>query len=102
MRVDNPHDLQAQFGHPFYPRRRIFGQTRIQYTLLTLVAGWWGIHWGPIYSLQCLGTNLGGGKDGTEYFVAKAADAPEPVAVSRPLPAANQPDDISRSGVGIN
>jgi len=35
------------------------------YTLLTFVAGWWGIPWGPIYSIGCLSTNLSGGKDVT-------------------------------------
>lgn len=35
------------------------------YTLMTLVLGWWGIPWGPIYSLGSLGTNLSGGKDVT-------------------------------------
>jgi hypothetical protein len=31
-------------------------------TLLTLVAGWWGIPWGPIYTIQSLITNLSGGR----------------------------------------
>jgi hypothetical protein len=35
------------------------------YTLLTLFLGWWGIPWGPIYSIGTLATNLGGGKDVT-------------------------------------
>jgi len=43
----------------------------LPYTLLTLVAGWWGIPWGPIYSLQCLGTNLFGGKDVTDQIVKR-------------------------------
>jgi len=34
-------------------------------TLLTLVLGWWGIPWGPIYTIGSLITNLGGGKDVT-------------------------------------
>ncbi len=40
------------------------------YTLLTLVVGWWGIPWGPIYSITSLGTNLRGGKDVTASVVA--------------------------------
>jgi hypothetical protein len=33
------------------------------WTLLTLVAGWWGIPWGPIYTVQSLWVNLRGGHD---------------------------------------
>lgn len=33
------------------------------WTLLTLVAGWWGIPWGPIYTVQSLWVNLRGGLD---------------------------------------
>lgn len=35
------------------------------YTLLTLLLGWWGFPWGPIYSVMSIATNLGGGKDVT-------------------------------------
>lgn len=35
-------------------------------TLITFVAGWWGIPWGPIYSIQSLYTTLSGGKDITQ------------------------------------
>jgi hypothetical protein len=31
--------------------------------LLTLAAGWWGIPWGPIYSVQSLMINFRGGKE---------------------------------------
>lgn len=41
------------------------------YTLLTLVAGWWGIPWGPVYSIMCLVTNLGGGKDVTKEIAGQ-------------------------------
>jgi hypothetical protein len=37
----------------------------IGYTLLTLLLGWWGIPWGPIYTIGSLYTNLSGGKDVT-------------------------------------
>ena len=36
------------------------------WTILTFLLGWWGIPWGPIYSIGCLGTNLSGGKDVTK------------------------------------
>ena len=35
------------------------------FTLLSLVAGWWGIPWGPIYTIGAVYTNLTGGKDVT-------------------------------------
>jgi hypothetical protein len=41
----------------------------LPFTLLTLVAGWWGIPWGPIFTIQALSTNLGGGKDVTAEVV---------------------------------
>lgn len=36
------------------------------YTLLTLLLGWWGIPWGPIYTIGSLVHNLGGGVDVTK------------------------------------
>jgi hypothetical protein len=37
----------------------------LPWTLLTLLAGWWGIPWGPIHSVRALWTNLRGGEDVT-------------------------------------
>lgn len=37
----------------------------LPWTLLTLLAGWWGIPWGPIYSVRSLWINLRGGEDVT-------------------------------------
>ncbi len=42
----------------------------IGFTLLTLVFGWWGIPWGPIYSFSSLVTNFRGGKNVTQEVVA--------------------------------
>lgn len=39
----------------------------LPYTILTLVAGWWGIPWGPIYTIGSLAKNLSGGEDVTPY-----------------------------------
>jgi hypothetical protein len=39
-------------------------------TLLTLILGWWGIPWGPIYTIGSLFTNLTGGKNVTEDVLA--------------------------------
>lgn len=38
---------------------------RLGFSLLTLLAGWWGIPWGPIYSLESLWVNASGGRDVT-------------------------------------
>ncbi|HZI56597.1 MAG TPA: hypothetical protein VFF39_07465 [Verrucomicrobiae bacterium] len=35
----------------------------LQWTLLSALAGWWGIPWGPIYTIQSLWVNLRGGHD---------------------------------------
>jgi hypothetical protein len=49
------------------------GESRVAkgmgWTLLTLLAGWWGIPWGPIFSGQALWVNLKGGKDLTPQVV---------------------------------
>lgn len=43
--------------------------TAIGTTLLTSVLGWWGIPWGPIYSIHGIGVNLMGGRDVTREVV---------------------------------
>ena len=45
----------------------------LPFSLLTLLAGWWGIPWGPIYSVQSLVTNFRGGKDVTAEIAASMA-----------------------------
>lgn len=42
----------------------------LPYTLLSLVAGWWGFPWGPIYTIAALITNWGGGKNVTSAVLA--------------------------------
>src|SRR5690349_15113676 len=39
------------------------------YMAISLVLGWWGIPWGPIYTVGSLITNLKGGKDVTQQVV---------------------------------
>lgn len=46
------------------------------YSLVSLVAGWWGFPWGPIYTISSLVTNLGGGKDVTSEVLAALRSAP--------------------------
>lgn len=49
------------------------GESSIKYsigwTLLTFFLGWWGIPWGPIYTIGSLYTNLSGGKDVTDEVI---------------------------------
>jgi hypothetical protein len=42
----------------------------IGYILLSLFLGWWGIPWGPIYTISSIYTNLTGGKDVTQEMMA--------------------------------
>lgn len=42
----------------------------MKYTLLTFFVGWWGIPWGPIYSIGAFITNFKGGKDVTNEVLA--------------------------------
>lgn len=55
-----------------------------RYSLLSFVVGWWGIPWGPIYTVGALVTNAKGGRDVTAEVLAALA-APE---APPPLPAA--------------
>ena len=53
----------------------------LPWILLTLVAGWWGIPWGPIYTVQSLVVNFKGGKDVTAELSARlqpATNVPDP------------------------
>lgn len=44
----------------------------IGYTIISLLFGWWGIPWGPIYTIAALVTNLSGGKDVTAEVLGSA------------------------------
>ena len=41
----------------------------IPYTLLSLVCGWWGIPWGPIWTIGAVIANSRGGRDITQEVV---------------------------------
>jgi hypothetical protein len=49
----------------------------LPFTLFTLVLGWWGLPWGPIYTVQTLWINLRGGKDVTKEVIAPLASSTE-------------------------
>jgi len=54
----------------------------LPWTFLTLVAGWWGIPWGPIFSIQSLVTNFQGGKDVTAQVMQSMARPAAPKAMA--------------------
>lgn len=41
------------------------------YSAISFVAGWWGIPWGPIWTVTSLADNLSGGKDVTQAVLAE-------------------------------
>lgn len=51
----------------------------LPYTLISFFLGWWGIPWGPIYTIQTLSKNLSGGRNVTEHimpsFIGSALEA---------------------------
>jgi hypothetical protein len=53
------------------------------FTLLTLVAGWWGIPWGPIWTIEALWVNLRGGKDLTPEIAARLGVATATAAAGK-------------------
>ena len=50
------------------------GENRITkgllFSLISFLLGWWGIPWGPIYTIGAFVTNFGGGKDITQEVLA--------------------------------
>ena len=58
-------------GSPVYFLRAGESAARqsLPWTLLSLVAGWWGIPFGPIFTVQSVYVNCRGGKDVTAGFL---------------------------------
>jgi len=51
----------------------------LPFSLITLFFGWWGVPWGPIYSIGSLATNAGGGKNVTTdvmHSISRTAEEP--------------------------
>ncbi len=61
----------------------------LPFTLLSLVAGWWGIPWGPIYTIQSIYNNSCGGKDVTQAVVDSLRAQAAPSLATTPIPAKN-------------
>ena len=45
----------------------------LPFSLISLVLGWWGIPWGPIWTISTIVTNLRGGRDVTNEVVRSMA-----------------------------
>jgi len=48
------------------------------YLAVSLLLGWWGIPWGPIWTIQSLVVNLRGGKNLTQQVAASLNTPPSP------------------------
>jgi len=55
----------------------------LPWTVLTVLLGWWGIPWGPIWTVQSLYVNLRGGKDVTAEVVNALSTPAAPTAAAR-------------------
>lgn len=64
------------------------------WTLLTVLAGWWGIPWGPIFTVQSLWHNLKGGHDVTAGVRKAFGLSMEPVSTQAVAAAAAAPPPI--------
>lgn len=70
------------------------GQSRLTkglpFTLLSLVMGWWGFPWGPIYTVVALVKNFGGGDDVTDGVLnaigVATPSAPPPLPLTGSMP----------------
>jgi len=56
-----------------------FGRS-LPFTALSLVLGWWGIPWGPIWTIATVVANLRGGRDVTNDVVRALSPQPAPPA----------------------
>lgn len=50
------------------------------YSLISFFLGWWGIPWGPIYTIESFVVNFKGGRDVTAQITAALSAAANPAA----------------------
>lgn len=53
------------------------------YSAVSLFLGWWGIPWGPIYTIGSFITNFGGGKDVSTQVLASMRGMPQAMPRAR-------------------
>lgn len=58
------------------------------YTIVTLLLGWWGIPWGPVYTIQTLYQNLRGGQKQTISEILKTMEKAAAATLPGAAPAA--------------
>jgi hypothetical protein len=51
----------------------------LPFTAISLLLGWWGFPWGPIWTISTIVTNFNGGRDVTAEVV-RSITAPKPTA----------------------
>ena len=51
----------------------IASKRSLPFTMISLLLGWWGIPFGPKYTLESIRTNLRGGKDVTDEVMSTVA-----------------------------
>jgi hypothetical protein len=56
------------------------------FTLLSILVGWWGIPWGPIWTVQSIWINAHGGRDVTREVLASLGTASAAPVPSAPAP----------------
>jgi hypothetical protein len=60
-------------SHVYFIRQEENGVVKgLPFTLLSLLLGWWGIPWGPIYTIQSIWVNFSGGRDVTKEIMPSA------------------------------
>ena len=65
----------------FVPAGKSATAKSVPFVLASLLLGWWGIPWGPIWTIGTVAKNLGGGIDVTgEVLSAQRAATPIPLA----------------------
>jgi len=64
----------------FVPAGESAAMKGASFTAISLLAGWWGIPWGPIWTLMTVFKNMGGGTDVTRQVMASIAPAQPVVA----------------------
>src|SRR4051812_3094465 len=63
------------------------------WVLVSVLFGWWGIPWGPIYTIETIYRNLAGGIDVTEDMLRQIA--PEPPPLAKPAAAKVAPTSVA-------
>lgn len=69
-----------RFSSVYFLRADESALTRgLPFSLLSFLLGWWGLPWGPIYTIESLWVNTRGGKNITaEVLASMAAPASKP------------------------